>query len=168
MKPNLVLIGMPGSGKTKIGRVLSARFGLPLIDTDELVTARAGKSVSTLFAEEGEASFRDRETEAVKEAAALRGAVIATGGGVILRAENMAALRESGLVFFRDRDPKAIVGEDHSGRPLLKGDAERVFRLYEERIALYRQYADHIIPHTDTYEEAAEQIAAIFEKERGL
>lgn len=162
---NLILIGMPGSGKTKMGRLLSARFGLPLVDTDELVVQQAGKPISELFAEEGEQAFRDRETAAVKEAAALQGAVISTGGGVILREENMAALRASGRVFFRDRDPKAIVGEDHSGRPLLKGDTERVFRLYTERLPLYRRYADHIIPHTDTYEEAAEQIAALFEKE---
>lgn len=162
---NLILIGMPGSGKTKMGRLLSARFGLPMVDTDELVVQRAGKPISELFAEEGEQAFRDRETAAVKEAAALQGAVISTGGGVILREENMAALRASGTVFFRDRDPKAIVGEDHSGRPLLKGDTERVFRLYAERLPLYRRYADHIIPHTDTYEEAAEQIAALFEKE---
>lgn len=162
---NLVLIGMPGSGKTKMGRLLSARFGLPLVDTDELVVQRLGRTVAELFAEEGEQGFRDRETAAVKEAAALAGAVISTGGGVILREENMAALRASGVVFFRDRAPKAIVGEDHSGRPLLKGDAERVYRLYEERLPLYCRYADHIIPHTDTYEEAAEQIATLFEKE---
>lgn len=162
---NLVLIGMPGSGKTKMGRLLSARFGLPLVDTDELVVQRAGKTVAELFAEEGEAAFRDRETAAVREAASLCGAVISTGGGVILREENMTALRASGVVFFRDRDPKAIVGEDHSGRPLLSGDTERVYRLYAERLPLYERYADHIIPHTDTYEEAAEQIAALFEKE---
>lgn len=166
---NLVLIGMPGSGKTKIGRLLAERFGLPLVDTDEAVTARSGRSVPQLFEELGEAGFRDLESQAVAEAAALDGAVIATGGGVVLRRENMEALRATGVVFFRDRDVAAIAGEDHGGRPLLGSDREaaraRLLRLYEQRIGLYRRYAHHIIPHTDTYQEAEAMIAALFEKE---
>ena len=97
------------------------------------------------------------------------GAVIATGGGMVLREENMAALGKTGVIFFRDRPPEAIVGEDHKGRPLVGSDKaearERIFRLYEERIALYKRYAHHTILPTDTYQEAAEQIAALFEKE---
>lgn len=162
---NLVLIGMPGSGKTKLGKLLSARFSLPLVDTDQLVESRAGETIPALFAAYGEAHFRDLETQAVRDAAALDGAVIATGGGVILREENMAALRATGLVFFRDRSPEAIAGEDHSHRPLLSDDRERVFRLYRERLPLYQKYAHHVIPHTDTLAEAEAMIAAIYEKE---
>ena len=162
---NLVLIGMPGSGKTKMGRILSEWFSLPLVDTDQMVVERAGKTISEIFAEEGEKAFRDMETAAVQEAAALNGAVIATGGGVILRPENMEALRETGLVFFRDRSPAAIVGEDLTGRPLIGSDSERVYRLYNERLPLYQKYAHHTIPHTDTYEEAAQMIAALYERE---
>lgn len=162
---NLVLTGMPGSGKTKMGRILAQRFALPLVDTDQMVMEKAGKTIPEIFARDGETVFRDLETAAVLEAAALPGAVIATGGGVILREENMAALRETGLVFFRDRSPAAIVGEDLTGRPLIGTDSERVYRLYKERLPLYQKYAHHTIPHTDTYEEAAEMIAALFEKE---
>jgi len=162
---NLVLIGMPGSGKTKIGKLLAQRFSLPLVDTDALVEDRAGRTIPELFAAYGEAHFRELETAAVQEAAALDGAVIATGGGVVLREENMAALARTGVIFFRDREPEAIAGEDHGGRPLIGGDRERVFRLYEQRIHLYRKYAQHTISHTDTVAEAAEQIAVIFEKE---
>ena len=162
---NLVLIGMPGSGKTKMGRILAERFGLPLVDTDQMVVEKAGKSIPEIFGAQGEPAFRDLEAAAVREAAALNGAVIATGGGVILREENMAALRETGLVFFRDRSPAAIVGEDLTGRPLIGSDSERVYRLYKERLPLYQKYAHPTIPHTDTYEEAAAMIAALFEKE---
>lgn len=162
---NLVLIGMPGSGKTKMGRILSEWFTLPLVDTDQMVVEKAGKTIPEIFAQDGEQAFRDLETAAVQEAAALNGAVIATGGGVILRPENMEALRETGLVFFRDRSPAAIVGEDLTGRPLIGSDSERVYRLYNERLPLYQKYAHHTIPHTDTYEEAAQMIAALYERE---
>ena len=156
---------MPGSGKTKMGRILAEKFALPLVDTDQMVAETAGMTIPEIFAEEGEKVFRDLETATVKEAAALSGAVIATGGGVILREENMAALRQTGVVFFRDRAPAAIVGEDLTGRPLIGSDSERVYRLYKERLPLYQKYAHYTIPHTDTYEEAAEMIAALFEKE---
>lgn len=162
---NLVLIGMPGSGKTKLSKLLAARLGLTAVDTDQMVVERAGKTIPELFSAYGEAVFRDLETAAVREAAALEGAVIATGGGVILREENMAVLRETGLVFFRDRSPAAIVGEDHSGRPLIGGDSERVYRLYRVRLPLYQKYAHHTIPHTDTLEMAAKLIAALYEQE---
>lgn len=165
---NLVLIGMPGSGKTKLSRLLAARLGLTAVDTDQRVAEKAGKTIPEIFAEDGEKAFRDLETAAVREAAALEGAVIATGGGVVLREENMAALRQTGVVFFRDRSPAAIVGEDLTGRPLIGGDSERVYRLYRERLPLYQKYAHHTVPHTDTLEEAADLIAAIYEREAAL
>lgn len=166
---NLVLIGMPGSGKTKMGKLLAQRFGLPFLDTDAMIVESAGMTIPEIFETQGEARFRDLETQAVKKAALSGGAVIATGGGAVLRRENMLALAQTGVIFFRDRSPAAIVGEDHGGRPLLSGDKdaarEKVFRLYEERIGLYKRYAHHYIAPTDTYQEAAEAIAAIFEKE---
>lgn len=169
---NLVLIGMPGSGKTKMGALLARRFGLELLDTDAMVVRDAGMTIPEIFDRYGEHHFRDLETQAAQTAASAQGAVIATGGGVILRAENMEALGKTGIVFFRDRPPEAIVGEDHKGRPLVGADKdqarERIFRLYAERIALYKRYAHHYIPPTDTYQEAAELIAAIYEKEADL
>ena len=166
---NLVLIGMPGSGKTKMGALLAKRFQLEVLDTDALVVQDAGMTIPELFDRFGEAHFRDLETQAVRRAAGAEGAVIATGGGVILRSENMEALGRTGIIFFRDRPPEAIVGEDHKGRPLVGGDKdaarERIFRLYNQRIALYKRYAHHYIPPTDTYQEAAELIAAIYERE---
>ena len=166
---NLVLIGMPGSGKTKMGKLLSQRFELPLLDTDAMVVNDAGMAIADIFDRFGEAHFRDLETQAVEKAAQASGAVIATGGGVVLRPENMAALAQTGIIFFRDRPPEAIVGEDHKDRPLVGADKDearaRIFDLYAQRIALYKRYAHHYIAPTDTYQEAAEQIAAIFQKE---
>ena len=166
---NLVLIGMPGSGKTKIGQYLAQKLSLPAVDTDAMVVEAAGKTIPEIFAQEGEAHFRDLETQAARRAAQLSGTIIATGGGMVLREENMAALAATGIVFFRDRPPEAILGEDHTGRPLVGGDRDaartRIFTLYAQRLPLYKRYAHHYIPPTDTYQEAAEQIAAIYEKE---
>ena len=166
---NLVLIGMPGSGKTKMGNLLSQRFGLPLLDTDAMVVQDTGMAISDIFAQYGEAHFRDLETQAVKRAAQATGAVISTGGGVVLKPENMAALAQTGVIFFRDRPPEAIVGEDHKDRPLVGADKDaaraRIFTLYAQRLALYKRYAHHYIAPTDTWQEAGEQIAAIYQKE---
>lgn len=162
---NLVLIGMPGCGKTAVGQALSALLNMPLVDTDALVESQQGRSIPDIFARDGEAAFRDMETRAVRTAAAMEGTIIATGGGVVLRAENMAALAETGVIFFRDRAVEDIVGENHTGRPLIGNDRQKVYDLYTQRIELYRKYAQYTISHTKTVEEAAARIAALYEKE---
>ncbi len=165
MKKNIVLIGMPGCGKSSVGRELSALLHMILVDTDQMVEQAADCTIADIFAAEGEASFRDRETAAVRRAAQMSGVVIATGGGVVLREENMEALAKTGVIFFRDRDLADILGEDLSERPLLKGNAARIYELYDQRIHLYRKYAHHTISHTNTAGEAALRIAALYEKE---
>ncbi len=167
MNKNLVLIGMPGSGKTTVGQLLSQRLDLPLVDTDWMVEREAGRSIPDIFAQDGEAGFRALETRAARQAAAREGIVIATGGGMVLREENMAALSASGVVFFLDRPPEAIVGGDHMGRPLLAADRKRVFQLYTQRILLYKKYAMHCIFNDTTAEDAAKRIAAIYLGECG-
>lgn len=159
---NLVLIGMPGSGKSTVGKILSKMLCMPLVDTDVLVEQTAGKSIPELFAQEGESAFRDRETAAARQAAKLDNTVIATGGGIILRPENMEALAATGLIFFRDRDLEDIVGEDHMGRPLVGKDPDKLRILYTQRIDLYRKYAQYTISDTKTAEEAAARIAALY------
>lgn len=159
---NLVLIGMPGSGKSTVGKLLSRMLSMPLVDTDALVEQAAGRTIPELFSQEGETAFRDQETAAARQAAELDNTVIATGGGIILRPENMASLSSTGLIFFRDRELKDILGEDHSGRPLVGDDRDRLRILYTQRIDLYRKYAQYIISHTKTAEEAAERIAALY------
>lgn len=96
----------------------------------------------------GEAAFRREETAAARRAAAMEGTVISTGGGIILRPENMEILSATGTVYFLDRDPRDIANTELDGRPLLSGGRDRVFLLYDQRINLYRKYARYTVPST--------------------
>lgn len=165
MKRNIVLIGMPGCGKSAVGRELADMLDMTLVDTDRLVEQTDGRTIPEIFAREGEAAFRDKETAAAIQAARMTNVVIATGGGMVLREENMDALGKTGIIFFRDRALSDILGEDLSYRPLLSEDAKRIYDLYDQRIGLYRKYAHHVIWDTQTVEEAAQRIAAIYEQE---
>lgn len=153
MKSCIALIGLPGCGKSTLGRGLAERLALPFVDADEVVARLAGESIPDLFAR-GEACFRDWETLALREA--LRGrAVVACGGGAVLRPENVYLLRERALVIFIDRPAAQIAGDvDASTRPLLAAGADRVYQLHAQRDALYRAAA-HVIIANDEGPEAA-------------
>ena len=151
-KENIVLTGMPGSGKSTVGRRLAKRLGRPFVDTDELIVKRAGRPIPEIFAELGESGFRDIESEAVREAANnLTGAVIATGGGAILREQNVLALRRSGRLYFLDRSLDALLPT--ADRPLASS-AEAIKKRYNERYERYlatadkRIVIDEVIEHT--------------------
>ena len=154
-KENIVLIGMPASGKTTVGKLISDRLSLELVDTDELIVKRAGMPITEIFEKHGEKYFRDLESEAVKEAAAKNGVVIATGGGAVLRAENVNALREGGKLFFIDRPPEKLVPT--SSRPL-SSDREAITKRYNERYSIYCAAADVRIDADDTPSSVAEKI----------
>lgn len=158
MKHNIVLIGMPGSGKSTVGQVLARKTGCSFVDLDAVIEKTAGKSISEIFAEDGEPAFRDLEQKCAEEVSGRSGQVIATGGGVILREANMAALSENGIVVFLDRPVADILGENLSGRPLLADDASRIHRLYDERMELYRRYGQLTVENTGAPEHAAEII----------
>lgn len=162
---NIVLIGMPGCGKSAVGKLLGEMLNMPLVDTDTMVEQEQGMTIPEIFEQFGEPAFRDMESRAAKIAAVMDGAVIATGGGMVLQQENMQALSATGVVFFRDRAVEDIAGQDMTGRPLVGADTDRLYRLYEQRIGLYRTYADHIISDTQTAQQAAEQIAALYAQE---
>lgn len=138
-KENIVLVGMPGCGKSTVGRILAGRSGRRLIDTDSLTEAACGMRISDMFEKYGEKYFRDRETEAVKNAAAQSGCIIATGGGAVLRPENVAALKQNGRLYFLDRPPEQL--RPTSDRPLA-GSTEAIRHRYEERYAVYKACAD--------------------------
>lgn len=140
---NIVLIGMPGSGKTSMGLRLQKRLRRRLVDTDAMVVQKEGRSIPEIFAAQGEAYFRQVEHACVLEAAAGEGQIIATGGGVVLDPRNMAALQETGVVFFLDVPPGSIEKRTRlDDRPLVQKDGGKLQKLYDARIGLYRQYAD--------------------------
>ena len=140
-KQNIVLTGMPGSGKSTVGRLTAERLGRDFIDTDALIVERYGE-ISAIFAERGEKYFRDIESEIIRELAPLTGKVVATGGGAILRDINNEALRRNGALYFIDRSPEYLIPT--SDRPLADERA-KIDRLYKERIDRYLDTADYII-----------------------
>ena len=140
-KQNIVLIGMPGSGKSTIGKALAEKLGKNFIDTDDMIVSQYGV-ISDIFAQNGEQYFRNIETEQVKNAAKMNGMVIATGGGAVLREENVDALRQNGVIFFLNRPIEDIVPTDD--RPL-SSDYEALKKRFEERYDIYVKSADEEI-----------------------
>ena len=151
-KENIVLIGMPGSGKTTVARLVGQRLGRPVVDTDERVVQKAGMSIPDIFARFGEARFRDLESEVISELADGVGQVVATGGGAVLREGNIEALRQNGRIFLLDRPLAELTPTED--RPL--GNTRgKIERLYRERMPLYRAAADEAVDSAATPEETA-------------
>lgn len=137
---NIVLTGFMASGKTEIGKQLARMTGFQFVDTDALVEAQAGCSVNEIFARWGENKFRDMETEAVKKAAAMCDAVIATGGGAVLRQENIEILRRTGVIVNLDIPDAVLLGRMKKAsdtRPLMREDAAIVLKRLHDRKPYY-------------------------------
>ncbi len=156
-KQNIVLVGMPGSGKTTVGKALAVKTGREFVDTDEMIVCRHGE-ISKIFAEKGEAYFRGLEEEAVKEASKKSCAVIATGGGAVLRKENVEALSQNGVIFFLNRPLEDIIPTDD--RPLSR-DIEALKKRFEERYDIYICSADYEIHIDGKVENAVSRITEI-------
>ncbi len=150
---SLHLIGLPGSGKSTVGRQLARRLGIPFIDSDHVIEQRIGCSIRGFFDREGEAAFRDIEEQVIDELTAGRGAgpahVLATGGGAVLRAPNRDRLRAHGKVVYLDASPEDIVRHvrHDTSRPLLQGEDPlgRLKDLHQQRDALYRATAHYVV-----------------------
>ena len=154
-KQNVVLIGMPGSGKSSVGRIIAADTGREFIDTDDMIEGSAGVSIARIFETGGEAYFRDMETAAIREAAKRSGVVIATGGGAVLRPENIEALRMNGCLYFLDVTPAALIPTDD--RPLANS-LSAIAKRYQERYPIYHAAADEIVARRTTARETALEI----------
>lgn len=151
---NIVLVGMPGCGKSTQARLLAKALGKEAVDTDATVEKNAGKTVPDIFFEQGEAAFRRLEAEAIQALGKGAGKVIATGGGAILTDENRDALRQNAVVVFLQRELDTL---ETKGRPLSKS-REALEKLYEQRLPLYRAVADVTVNVTGTPEETCRRI----------
>ena len=157
-KQNIVLVGMPGSGKTTVGKLLAKKLQLEFLDTDDLITEKYG-NITDIFKTKGEEVFRNYETEVIKQLSAVGGKVIATGGGAVLRAQNTDLLKRNGRIYFLDRPLESICATPD--RPL-SSNRQDLEKRFNERYDIYRKCADrHIISdgtETDTVNAVLEDI----------
>lgn len=164
---NIVLIGFMGTGKTTVGTLLSERTGMPLVDMDSLIEARAGKAISAIFAEDGEPRFREYERELTIELAQLEGQIISTGGGIVVNPNNVTDFSKKGFVVCLLASAEEIlkrVKHDES-RPLLAGDKQqKIVELLEQRRPLY-EAIEHSV-HTDGKEpkQVADEIFSAYKQ----
>ena len=156
---DLILIGLPASGKTTTGRTLAQRLDMPFFDCDEAIEATAGCSVSDIFARRGEAYFRELEHQTLETLGRKEGCVIATGGGAVLRAQNVRALRQNGVVVYIDRPlGQLAVG---GARPLSQS-AEALAAMHAARAPLYAAACDARVENDGPFESVAEAIKERF------
>lgn len=158
-KENIVLTGMPASGKSTVGKRLAAMLDRPFVDLDEEIVKDAGCAITDIFRNEGEAAFRDRESRVLKQVAMRTGCVIATGGGAVLREENVQYLRQNGRLYFLDRPLDMLCPTDD--RPTAS-DREALRRRYEERYDIYCRCCDKRISADGTVEEVANAVKGDF------
>jgi len=146
---NLFLVGLPGAGKSTLGRQLARRLRKPFVDADTELEKRLGVSIATIFEIEGESGFRDREQDVIADLTAMEGVVLSTGGGAVIRPDNRMRLRDNGTVIYLHAEPVTLWARlRHSrNRPLLQtaDPLARLAELYRQRDALYRETATHVV-----------------------
>lgn len=155
-KENIVLTGMPGSGKSTVGKLLNVK-GFEFIDTDEEIEKRCGCTICELIEAKGETYFRNLETEVIQQVSSLNCRIISTGGGAILREENVRRLKRNGKLFFLNANFSRLQATDD--RPL-SNTSEKLAKLYAERISIYKETADVIVPDFQSPKDEAEYIKA--------
>ena len=163
MGRNIVLIGMPASGKSTIGKLLAKKMNYEYYDADRYLERKENVKISTLFSEKGEEYFRNLETKYLKELSQKNGIIISTGGGAVKRKKNMQILGEKGIIVFLNRKIEDIVKENHEARPLLQ-NIDNIYKLYDERIELYNRYSDIIVENDGTLKEVTDRVVEEIEK----
>ena len=155
---NVILIGMPGSGKSTVGRLLAEKLGRPLLEADKELEKAAGMSIPVIFANEGEAGFRRRETRILSELGKQSGTVISTGGGCVTREENYPLLHQNGVIVWITRDLNSLARE---GRPLsLNADLSA---MYAVRAPLYERFADFTVENDGNAEDTVNSILEVLQ-----
>lgn len=154
---NIVLIGMPGCGKSTIGYRMSQKINYSFFDADKYLEEKENRIISDIFSKEGEEYFRKLETKYLKDLSKKEQIIISTGGGAVKKKENIDILKQNGIIIFLDRTIEDISKENHENRPLLQ-NIENLWKLYDERINLYRKYADIIIKNDDDMNVIVERI----------
>ncbi len=138
---NIILIGMPGCGKTTIGKKLAKKLNREFIDSDQVFVDKIGTNISDFFVAHSETEFRSEETAILRQLTQKSGCIIATGGGIVERAENKDILKSGGIVVFINRSPEDIIEcINVSTRPLLADDKNRIFELYKRRLSKYKDF----------------------------
>ena len=161
---NIVLIGMPGCGKSAIGQIVSEKLGMTFLDIDAYIEESTNHSITEIF-KNGEEGFRDVEAMATLHLSESASVVISTGGGVINRYENILNLKKNGIIFYINRPIKNITGDiDIDARPLLSKDISQLYRLFKEREPLYKKYCDHEIMNISNIDSVVNNIIEIYEK----
>lgn len=161
MKSRIVLIGMPGSGKTTIGKILAKQLKIKFYDMDDYIQEMTSKTIAELF-EKGEDHFRNIETQACRELSEKNNILISTGGGVIKKKENIDILKQDSMIIFLNRPVENILQDvDVSKRPLLKDGKEKVLNLYKERYELYKEAADKIVINNGTINDVIHELKEI-------
>lgn len=159
-KANIVLTGMPASGKSTIGKAVAKKLKRDFYDIDSMVEEQAGMTISDMFEKYGERYFRDRERTVAAQLASKSGAVIATGGGTVIEEENARRLKMNGILLFLDRDPKLL--RPTADRPTAF-DREQMMKRYDERYDIYRDRADFIIKNDGAEKTAIDEILKEFQ-----
>lgn len=156
---NIVLVGMPGCGKSTVGKALAKRLSRPFFDADEEIVRRAGKPIPEIFQAEGEAGFRKIETEALFDLCRQSGAVIATGGGAVTVPQNHDILRQNSLVVFLNRDIAVL---PTNGRPL--SEQNDLHEMFRQRLPLYRAVCDYEVDGNSEIQTVTDRVAEVYAK----
>lgn len=167
MKTNILLTGMPGCGKTTLGKMLAQHLGWNFVDMDDNIEQYEGRLISDMFAE-GEEIFREAESRCARRMSELTRTVISAGGGIVKDPSNMKSLASHAHIVFINRPPENIAADVNIlTRPLLKNGSDRIYTLYSERINLYRMTSDTEVPNTKTLKDTLQEIIQTLPSQKG-
>lgn len=161
---NIVLIGMPGCGKSEIGEILAEKIKMIFIDIDTYIEVSTNRTITEIF-KNGENAFRDMESIAINELSQKTSTIISTGGGVIKRENNILNLKKNGIIIYINRPIENILVDINvDGRPLLAKDPSKLSKLFEERDSLYKKYCDHEVLNNCGIDDVVNNIIEIYIK----